>query len=881
MMLSFFLLAAYAPATLPQQFDAPRSLTRAAERPGHLQLVDLNGDGFVDVLHGTTAESSPGASFEILWHEGGPDGEFPALHSIAQSAVGFRSVTTGDVDGDGDLDVVAFLVSSPSTEIVLIEALDAGVFGARSTIATIDGVGAALALVDLDGDGDEDVVAASIASALPPGEAAFVLVESLGGGAFASPRDVDAAGAGAFAILGADVDGDGDQDLVVGSESFEPAWYRNDGTLPLTGPVAIASVTPALPFAMADMDGDGFDDVVSLSASERFVQWNPGDGSGGFGAPAIAVLESTELGSVGARDLDLDGAAEVFATLGGVGPVWFDNDGLGSFSGPQLVPTRASCVPGDSALVAGDVDGDGLIDLTVGCLDDRIVWSRNGGASVQRFEEARDVSSHAVGFVQLLVTDIDTDGLVDVVGLIESASGEFPRIAASAGSPEVGLRSVETLLRRTDDPLSIAAGDLDSDGDVDLLISSELARRTLRLDNEGDGTFVEVGQIVNQELWSVVVQDEDGDGDDDILFEPRSGPSGGIDWFEQSGDALLRDDYSASVFLPSMQRLFRIDMDGNDADDLVLLQSEGVGIRYDFRTSSTFSQAVVAPGAPGRVIALEVVDLDADSLPDMIVGEAGGARSLTWFRNLGNTVYDPIALEASNEPLAGMAVVDVDLDGDLDVVGAFKQLPRSADLHLWRNLGGGTFGAPELIAFAPEGFGRLESGDFDGDGDVDLVSLVGPSKDLTLIRNREVGPIGSIECTSLPNSTGSVASMAAFGSTLASRNEVRLSSADVPSGSVGLYLTSLTSGFVIAPGGSLGILCLGGAIGRYVGPGQVQVADADGTFALDLDLSSVPQPNGAVQVVAGETWRFQAWFRDSVGGQATSNFTDGLAIVFR
>jgi hypothetical protein len=53
-----------------------------------------------------------------------------------------------------------------------------------------------------------------------------------------------------------------------------------------------------------------------------------------------------------------------------------------------------------------------------------------------------------------------------------------------------------------------------------------------------------------------------------------------------------------------------------------------------------------------------------------------------------------------------------------------------------------------------------------------------------------------------------------------------------------------------------------------------------GEISLALDLSQQPTPTGLVQVQPGETWNFQAWFRDSVGGQVTSNFTDGLEVTF-
>ena len=82
------------------------------------------------------------------------------------------------------------------------------------------------------------------------------------------------------------------------------------------------------------------------------------------------------------------------------------------------------------------------------------------------------------------------------------------------------------------------------------------------------------------------------------------------------------------------------------------------------------------------------------------------------------------------------------------------------------------------------------------------------------------------------------------------------------------------------PGGSQGVLCLGGSIGRYVGPGQIKNTGAIGAFSLALDLTQTPTPIGFVAIAAGETWHFTTWHRDAVGGVATSNFTNGLSIAF-
>jgi hypothetical protein len=93
-------------------------------------------------------------------------------------------------------------------------------------------------------------------------------------------------------------------------------------------------------------------------------------------------------------------------------------------------------------------------------------------------------------------------------------------------------------------------------------------------------------------------------------------------------------------------------------------------------------------------------------------------------------------------------------------------------------------------------------------------------------------------------------------------------------------LTSRTQGFVANPGGSQGNLCLGGSIGRYVGPGQVQNSGAGGAISLAVNLAQHPTPTGFVAVQIGETWNFTAWYRDTVGGVAVSNFANGLSIAF-
>ncbi len=141
--------------------------------------------------------------------------------------------------------------------------------------------------------------------------------------------------------------------------------------------------------------------------------------------------------------------------------------------------------------------------------------------------------------------------------------------------------------------------------------------------------------------------------------------------------------------------------------------------------------------------------------------------------------------------------------------------------------------------------------------------------------------VGTNYCTAVVNSTGVAGTMSASGSNSVASNDLVLEASDLPLNSFGFFLTSLTQGAVANPGGSQGNLCLGGSIGRYVGAGQIQNSGATGEISLAADNTQIPQPNGFVAVSAGETWSFQAWYRDAVAGTATSNFTDGYEIMFQ
>ncbi len=114
--------------------------------------------------------------------------------------------------------------------------------------------------------------------------------------------------------------------------------------------------------------------------------------------------------------------------------------------------------------------------------------------------------------------------------------------------------------------------------------------------------------------------------------------------------------------------------------------------------------------------------------------------------------------------------------------------------------------------------------------------------------------------------------MSATGSTSVSLNDVTLTASQVPAAQFGYFITSQTQGFFNPPN-SNGFICLGGNIGRY---NQPQNVGQGPSFSIQVDLTSVPV-NPPQAVLPGDTWNFQAWYRD-IGN--TNNFTDAVSVTF-
>lgn len=174
----------------------------------------------------------------------------------------------------------------------------------------------------------------------------------------------------------------------------------------------------------------------------------------------------------------------------------------------------------------------------------------------------------------------------------------------------------------------------------------------------------------------------------------------------------------------------------------------------------------------------------------------------------------------------------------------------------------------------------FKSFSLDSQGNLYVLARTSPSLTTTpelLTRCRLGAAVSTALCSSLfPNSTGRPGRIEAFGTNTATENDVTLRVNDLPAGVFTLFIASdIAAATPTAPSVGAGLICLGGAIGRFTGPGQIRQVDLHGRASIQLDLNAIPGPSGPRPAFAGQTWHFQAWHRDNA---FSSNLTGAVSI---
>ncbi len=354
------------------QFGPQQIIATEASFPVMVFTADIDGDGNLDVLSASRYDNN------IAWYRNlDGAGTFGPLNLLGPLSEAY-SIYAADLDNDGDIDVLA---ASPYLNLVVwYENLDGlGNFSSQKILSNnADGAFSAIA-ADLDGDGDNDIVSASINSGL-------AWYENIDGqGNFSATKIIDNVILSSRSVVAADIDGDGDLDLVSNGNAPGVArivWYENLDGLGTFGPRRVIRdfAVYANVIFVADADGDGDMDVFSASNGDNEVAWHENlDGLGNFG-PKIIITSSLPIAfTVYAADLDNDGDMDVLATrvenFGGE-IVWFENlDGLGTFSEKRII---SADVQSPRSVIAADLDNDGDLDvISASQNDNKIAWYEN------------------------------------------------------------------------------------------------------------------------------------------------------------------------------------------------------------------------------------------------------------------------------------------------------------------------------------------------------------------------------------------------------------------------------------------------------------------------------------------------------------------------
>lgn len=350
-------------------------------------------------------------------------------------------------------------------------------------------------------------------------------------------------------------------------------------------------------------------------------------------------------------------------------PVNRNNDESGSWFQAAAYPVGTS----PDSVTAADLDGDGDADLaTANTFSDNGYGDETGDISVLR-NEGDGTLAEAVNYpvmdapASVAAADLDGDGDTDLASannftsnvtvLINEGDGTF---AGGANYP-VGDR-----------PASIIAADLDGDGDTDLATGNGIAdnpnsNNVSVLLSKGDGTFAEaVNYPVGENTFSVTAADLDGDGDGDLVAANAN--SNNISVLINKGDGEFAEsvEYSSGE---GTSYATAADLDGDGDTDLASANSGSNDVRvFMNKGDGTFAEAVSYSTKAGT-LAVTAADLDGDNDPDLAAANFN-ADNVSILLNKGDgTFADDVTYPVGSYP-DSITSSDLDSDGDIDLATA-------------------------------------------------------------------------------------------------------------------------------------------------------------------------------------------------------------------
>ena len=324
------------------------------------------------------------------------------------------------------------------------------------------------------------------------------------------------------------------------------------------------------------------------------------------------------------------------------------------------------------SVFSADLDGDGDMDIISGSEnDDKIAWHENDGNANPSFASTT-IATSADGVYSIYVTDIDSDGDMDIV----SASIKDNTIAwyENDGNATPGF-TARDITTSASGATNVSAADMDNDGDMDIISVSHNDNKISWYENDGAANpdFIkhDINEAVNGFLYSIFAADMDGDGDMDMVT--ASANNDRIDWYENDGapdpnftitNVATSADGARCIFVADMDNDGDMDIISASKSDNTIAWYENDGAANpDFTAINIYTSALIA-------FSVYAADMDNDGDMDIVSGSTGDAK-IIWHENDGeaNPGFTTVDINSYIDEHANtIFVADVDGDGDLDII---------------------------------------------------------------------------------------------------------------------------------------------------------------------------------------------------------------------
>jgi hypothetical protein len=491
-------------AVLPGHGDgtfASAIRTSVGGKPTALVAEDFNLDGHLD-LAVMRIGGTPGG-VQILLGSGG--GGFSHGSNFTLGDENY-SLTVADMNQDGIPDLIGTGTDTFADHswVQIFIGLGDGTFPLRGTYDTGNAVGP-VATGDLDGDGKVDVVVGngSLGGSSPLWSSDQAVFLGIGDGTLAGKVDYD--GLYTVFVAAGDLNGDGSPDLLTVDYYGEFVIWLDNLAGALTRSATLTTTFTSEWFrtrpAIADMNGDGKPDIVTQSRDSLTVLL--GYGNGTFATP-ISHSTSSNATEVAVADFNGDGLPDVATANGGASTASvFLGHGDGTVGDELQLHPGTNC----SSIAAADLNGDHHPDLVVAAQNDDAVSVLLGNGDGTFGPPV--VFPTGAGPMRVLIGDFNEDGILDVVtSNYHLGSSTVSLLLGQGGGtflPVMNLPSGSGWTAR-------AVGDVNHDGHLDVVSTNGLA--TSVMPGNGDGTFGQALQF--QGGGEAVIADFKTDGKLDV-----------------------------------------------------------------------------------------------------------------------------------------------------------------------------------------------------------------------------------------------------------------------------------------------------------------------------------------------------------------------------